>query len=204
MMTRRNVVFAAVLGAAIAFAAPVMAARTASGPDEFIRTIGKEAIESLTAKDLTESERQRRFRKLLNRAFDMRTIARFTLGRYWRLASKKQREEYVALFEDFIVQAYASRFGKYSGETFKVGRVRVVNDRDRLVESEIERNGQPPVRIHWRVRGNGKYKIVDVVVEGVSMGITQRDEFAAVIRNNGGKIEGLLTALRKKTSRARN
>jgi phospholipid transport system substrate-binding protein len=57
------------------------------------------------------------------------------------------------------------------------------------------------IPIHWRVRGKGDYKIVDVLVEGVSMAITQRDEFAAIIQQRDGKVEGLLKALRKKTSK---
>ena len=59
---------------------------------------------------------------------------------------------------------------------------------------------KPPIRINWRVRrSENTYRVIDVVVEGVSMSVTQRDEFAAVIRRNGGKIEGLLSALERKT-----
>ncbi len=167
----------------------------------FIQGMGQEAIASLTKADLSQDEREARFRKILKRTFDMKTIARFTLGRYWRIASKEERDEFTALFKDFIVKAYSLRFRDYSGETFKVGRVRKINERDKLVLSKIVRVEKPPVHINWRIRGNSEYKIVDVVVEGVSMGITQRDEFASVIRSNGGKIAGLLTALRKKNSK---
>ncbi|MBT5048005.1 MAG: ABC transporter substrate-binding protein, partial [Rhodospirillaceae bacterium] len=57
--------------------------------------------------------------------------------------------------------------------------------------------------VHWRVRDSSDYKIIDVLVEGVSMAITQRDEFAAIINQRGGKIEGLLRALRDKTGRSK-
>ncbi len=172
----------------------------AANADDFIRSAGARTFESLS-KELTDEERTDRFREILRDTFDMKTIARFTLGRYWRVASKKQREDYVGLFEEFIVQAYSHRFKDLSGQTFEVKRSQELNARDRLVLSEVKvKQGKPPVRVNWRVRlRDDAYRVIDVVVEGVSMSITQRDEFAAVIRQSGGKIEGLLAALRRKT-----
>lgn len=202
MISRRS--FSTAAGALFCIAmfgtGPARAAETIE-PVAFIEDIGREAISSLTERELSEQERQARFRKIFRRAFDIRTIARFSLGRYWRIASKTEREEYVGLFEDFIVQAYAHRFKDYDGESFKVGEVHQINDKDTLVLSQLGRPGGPPIQVHWRVRASGELKIVDVVVEGISMGITQRAEFASVIRNRGGKVAGLLTALREKTGR---
>ena len=182
---------------------PVAPGAVAAGPgaDAFIKKIGKEAIDSLTGKNLTDKEREDRFRIILNKSFDINLIARFTLGRYWRTASAKQQKEYVHLFEDFIVQAYAARFKDYSGETFAVGKVRDINDRDKLVQSSLTLKDGRQIPVHWRVRSDSNYKIIDVLVEGVSMAITQRDEFAAIINQSGGKVEGLLVALRKKTGK---
>lgn len=169
--------------------------------DAFIREVGEEAIQSLTTKNLNDQERQDRFRKILHRTFKIDLIAKFTLGRYWRRATKAQQKEYVGLFEDFIVLAYAARFKEYSGEEFSVGQVRDINDRDKLVHSKLILKDGRNIPVYWRVRGNDGFKIIDVLVEGVSMAITQRDEFAAIINQKGGKVEGLLTALRKKTGR---
>ena len=70
--------------------------------------------------------------------------------------------------------------------------------RDR-VESQINRNNSKPIKIIWRVKlSNGKYKIIDIVIEGVSWMQTQRSEFVSVIRNSGGKVSGLINALNKK------
>lgn len=169
--------------------------------DSFIRQVGEEAIQSLTSKSLNDRERQERFREILNRTFKIQLIAKFTLGRYWRRATKDQQTEYVGLFEDFIVLAYAARFRDYSGENFSVGKVRDINDRDKLVHSKLILKDGRNIPVLWRVRGDDGFKIIDVLVEGVSMAITQRDEFAAIINQKGGKIEGLLAALRKKTGR---
>lgn len=177
---------------------------TAAGQsaDEFIRGVGEEAIASLTGKDLSRDQRQARFREILNRTFEVRLIARFTLGRYWRRASEEQKQAYVSLFEDFIVQAYAARFANYNGEKFTVGKVREIdNSEDALVQSELSLQDGRTIVVYWRVRGNNEYKVIDVIVEGVSMAITQRDEFAAIINQNGGKVDGLIAALRRKTGK---
>ncbi len=191
------------IGVAMALAMTVLSPRAdAAGADDFIRAAGAKTFSSL-AEDITDEQRTARFRQILTETFDMKTIARFTLGRYWRIASKTQRDEYLKLFEEFIVQAYSHRFKDLSGRTFTVKQSRKLNARDQLVLSEIEvEKGKPPVRVNWRVRLRDKaYRVIDVVVEGVSMSVTQRDEFAAVIRSKGGKIEGLLDALRRKTGR---
>ena len=186
-----------------AIALLIMAATGAAaddkGADIFIKKVGQQAIDSLTGKDVDDSVRQARFRKILNDTFEVPLIARFTLGRFWRRANEEQRKEYVGLFEDFIVKAYAARFRDYSGETFTVGKVREIDERDALVQSEITLKDGRRIVVYWRVRGNSDFKIIDVIVEGVSMAITQRDEFAAIINQNGGKIDGLLTTLRDKT-----
>lgn len=187
--------------AALAFSGTVTAGAASGGPGDFIRIVGQEAIDTLTQKELSEAERQDRFREILNRTFEIKVIARFALGRYWRRASEAQRTEYIDLFEDFIVQAYSARFRNYSGDKFTVGQVRELNTRDRLVQSEILLKDGRKIPVFWRVRKGDPMKIVDVMVEGVSMAITQRDEFSAIINQNGGKIDGLIAQLRKITGR---
>ncbi len=203
-MNKRTIaskIFSAVAAIALLMLVSNGTAAAGKGADDFIRTVGQQAIDLLTGKELSDDQRQARFRAILNRAFEVPLIARFTLGRFWRRTSKEQRREYVGLFEDFIVQAYAARFEGYSGETFTVGKVRGINERDSLVHSELALKDGRKIVVYWRVRGKSDLKIIDVIVEGVSMAITHRDEFSAVINQNGGKIDGLLIALRNKTEK---
>lgn len=180
--------------ATVAVAEPA-AAQT---PKALVETLGDKAIRQLTG-NVPRPEREARFQSLLKDGFDVAAIARFTLGRYWNQASPTQQAEYLKLFEKFIVQAYAARFAEYSGEQFRVLGERPDNDVT-IVQSEIFKPGNPSAKVDWRVAARGgQPKIVDVVVEGVSMAVTQRSEFAAVIQRNGGKVDGLLTALRQKT-----
>jgi phospholipid transport system substrate-binding protein len=176
-------------------------AKASDGPDEFIRSVGQNAIDSLTDKAITQDQREERFRKILNAKFEVKLLARFTLGRFWRRATEMQQKEYTSLFEDFIVKAYAGRFADYKGGNFVVGKIRNINERDNLVQSNVVLTDGRKIPVDWRVRNGKELKIVDVSVEGVSMAITQRDEFSSIINQNGGKIDGLLAALRKKTGK---
>ncbi|MCC7275171.1 MAG: ABC transporter substrate-binding protein [Alphaproteobacteria bacterium] len=176
----------------------VEATAAAQTPRALIETLGDKAIKSLTG-NVPRAEREQRFQTLLRDGFDVEAIGRFTLGRYWRQATPEQQAEYLKLFERFIVQAYAARFAEYTGEQFRVTGERPDGDVV-LVQSEIFKAGAPPTKVEWRVAHNSAPKIVDVVVEGVSMAVTQRSEFAAVIQRSGGSVDGLLAALRSKTS----
>lgn len=172
----------------------------AASPSEFIRLAGDRTFQSLGDNGITEIERQKRFRSILTEIFDIPTIGQFVLGRYWRVTTDKQKTEYLNLFEEFVVQAYSNRFKELGDKKFAVGNTQPLSEEDTMVLTEISESKGPPIRVNWRVRNLPQgLKVVDVQVEGVSMSITQRDEFASVIRNRGGTIEGLLTALREKT-----
>ena len=167
---------------------------------KFVTNLAERTIQSLTAQNIGKTERRNRFRKLMLEYFAFRGIARWVLGRYWRRANARQREEFLRLFEDLMVVIYADRFAKYSGEKLVVGRSEIRGKNDILVHSLINRpEGLKPVAVIWRIsQKDENFKIVDLMVEGLSMGLTQQKEFASVIRKNGGKIEGLLNELRKR------
>lgn len=169
------------------------------GAGTFITSMADKAIAALTEEGISREKRVARFRVLLNENFAVKTIGRWVLGRYWRKATYAERAEYLRLFENLIVTSYVDRFERYSGETLTVTKTVVKKSGDAIVYSQITRSrGVRPIKVNWRVRTKeGKYKIVDVIVEGISMGQTQRSEFASVIRKNGGNVSGLLMELRK-------
>jgi phospholipid transport system substrate-binding protein len=204
-MMRRSLFSAAfaVLAAAMAVGpAAIGPAKAAPDPTGLIRELGNQAL-AVLGKNVSPAERTARFRQLFREDFDVPAIARFVLGRYWRVATEAERQEFVRLFEGYIALAYANRLAEYSGETLRVIGSRPDSD-GAIVASEIIRpNNAPPAKVEWRVTlVNGGYRITDVVVEGVSMAVTQRSEFASVIQRNGGKVEGLLTVLRQKMAAA--
>lgn len=187
--------------AALAIAAVFSFAQPARADEasDFIEGLGKKALSSLTAPDLAKAEREKRVRSLLRSYFDVNTIARFTLGPNWRNATEAEKSEYAKLFENMIVGTYAQRFSEYSGQELKVGKSTKASERDTVVSSQIVQKDGPPVAVDWRVRKSGEgLKIIDVIVEGVSMSVTQRSDFAAVIQSGGGKVQALLDSLRQR------
>jgi phospholipid transport system substrate-binding protein len=164
---------------------------------QFIQKLGDQALMELTDAKLPRATREARARTLLNTYFDVPTIGRFALGTYWRVATDAEKAEYVGLFEDMIVKTYTTRFEGYSGQSFKVDGAREDGEKDSIVSSRIVQKGGPPVMVEWRVRKkNGGMKVVDVVVESISMSVTQRSDFSSVIQSKGGKVSALLDSLR--------
>lgn len=186
------------LACVIALASPAAAEnKPLSPPAQFVQKLGDQALVELTDKTLGRAAREARAHTLLTRHFDIQTIGRFALGPAWREASEAEKKEYMRLFEDMIVKTYTSRFEEYSGQSFQVDGMREDGDRDHIVNSRILQKGGPPVLVDWRVRKkDGSFKIVDVIVESISMSVTQRSDFSAVIQRGGGKVEALLVSLR--------
>jgi phospholipid transport system substrate-binding protein len=173
-------------------------AASATDAASFINELVTQGLRSVDNKQLSEQDRSKRFFDLLDRDFDMPRIARFVLGRYWNEASDADKREFQRLFEEYVVRSYAQRFSEYNGETVKIMGTREENETRTLVQSQIVRpNGAPPASVNWRVRkGDDGFKIVDVDVEGVSMVLTQREEFASVIQRGG--VAGLNKTLQEK------
>jgi len=175
-------------------------AQAADDPAVFISGVAKRTIDVLPS-TRSQAEREAKFHELVDEAFDVPAIARFVLGPYWRTATDAQREEFQKLFETYIVHVSAVRFGGYSGEQLKVTGSRPEGDKTVFVKSQIVRVGNaPPVNADWRVvKTDRGLKIVDVIVEGVSMAVTEREEFSSVIQRGGGQVEVLLRELRERT-----
>lgn len=195
-----------VLAAGALRQAPAFAADPQAGAkaEAFVESLADDAIAALTTAGASREQRENRARELLARYFAVDTIGRWVLGRYWQQATPTQQTDYLTLFEDLIVTTYVDRFSRYSGERLTVSRSLVDEaSGDVLVYSDITRPaGGQPVEVGWRVRArDGTMKIVDVYVEGVSLGQTQRSEFASVIRNTGGKVAGLLDEMRRRVKR---
>ena len=184
---------------ALSLAAPPGAA--AEDPNTFVANLGTQAIQVL-GPTVPAPQREARFRELLRDDFDVPGIGQFVLGRYWRTASPQEQQEFLKLFQEYVVQAYSGRLGAYGGEPFRVVGSRPSGD-EIVVSSEVARPSGKPVLIDWYLANQGgRYKITDVHVAGVSMKVTQRDEFGSVIQHDGGRIDGLLAKLRQKTAAA--
>ncbi len=183
----------------VAAATPADAANARSEAGKFVERLGEKAIAQLTPKDISDAERVKRMRALLNEDFDVPVIGRFVLGIYWRRATEKQRAEFLELYETVVAHAYAGLFKRYSGEAFTVTTERPVAGGGAIVYGRISQPTGAPIPVELRVqRSSSTHKAVDIKVDGVSMPLTHRKEYSSVIRRSGGKVEGLLEGLRKK------
>ena len=173
----------------------------ADGATNFIKALTEDAVTMLTGKDLTKAVRAERFRTLMFKTFSIRGIAKFVLGRHWRKANDEQKKEYLQLFEDLMVVTYADRFEKYSGEKFLIKRTEVRGKMDGIVYTTMVKanDGAKQLKVAWRVRAKGDtYTVVDVMIEGISMIMTQKSEFASFIKKSGGGLGDLLKELKKR------
>ena len=169
----------------------------------FMNRLWDRAVEVLNRK-ADPAVREARFRELFRQDFDAPGIARFVLGRYWRAVSEEEQKEFVKLFEDYVVFVYTARLADFGGQSFKIRGSRS-DGNGVIVSTDVVSPGNPtPLRMDWRLvtDDNGSYKINDVIVEGVSMTMTQRSEFAAVVQRNGGQVQSLISMMREKTASA--
>lgn len=176
------------------------AAATQSGEaSQLIETLGAKAISVAADTEKSTSDKSDEFRTLLKRGFALPKIGRFVLGRYWRQISDEQKERYQALFEDYLVVTYTNRFNEYSGETFEVVGEKPHGERGVLVTTKVFRPQGAEVTVDWQVAPDGDdLRIVDVIIEGLSMSLTQRSDFASAIQSQGGDIDRFLDALQRK------
>ncbi len=178
------------------------AARAEESAAQFMDQFGNEAIRVLADKSLAGTQRNAELRKLFVDNFDVEFIGRFVLARYWRNASEADKEDFRKSFEEYIVATYSRRFGTYSGEKIVVGQTFQGEDANHsVVRSSVERPNGDTMTVDWRVQKvENQWRIVDVLVEGVSMMVTQRSEFNAVLQRENGSLAALNNRLRALTA----
>jgi len=195
-VTQRTIPAIVMLALALAAWFPASAAPAEKSPEHFIQGLADEAIALLNTKSDNLAAREDRFRTMLRDQFLMDNIGRFVAGNHWREMTQQQQQDYQFLFSEWVLKTYSRRLGGYSGESFRVINAVPATRDDIFVRSEIEggRNAAP-LKCDWRVRPvDGSYKIVDIVVEGVSMAVTQKQEFGAILARDG--VNGLIGMLR--------
>lgn len=187
---------------AVFAASPAKAGARAAEAQSFIQDLAASGLAMLETSEFSDAERELEFRRLTRSGFALEAIGQFVAGRHWRTMSNDQRTDFQDLFSEWLLTSYARRLGGYGGQTLEINnsvelqnRARDIVVRTRVVNDD----GRPPVIADWRIREfGGAFKIIDVIVEGVSMAATQRTEFDSVIRKFG--VEGLLANLRSRLS----
>jgi len=201
MPSRRTLLIMTCFFLVIAVATPVRQparAATAASPEAFIDSLAQAALKTIANKT-SSADREAAFKVLLDDNFDVPRISRFVLGRYWSSASDADKQRYLPLFETYVVRAYSNRFSDYSGESVKVLGSRTQGDFVIVSSQIVQPNGAPPIRVDWFVHQNGSdFRIADVSVDGVSMVLTEKQQFASVMERDGKGVAGLNDVLTAK------
>ncbi len=175
-------------------------ATTKAGAIRHIQLLGEQAFGAVQRSDMSLEKREAILADILSRGFALPLIARFVLGRYWRPATPEQRDSYVELFGKFVIKSYSRHLGGFTGSSFDIVGADPIGKSDFLVTTILHRKSGPSFKAGWRVRLiDDKHKIIDVMVEGISMVVTQRQEFASVLKRDG--VERLLQILSAKVGR---
>lgn len=169
----------------------------------FLSDLQERAAAELSDGSISDDVKEERFRSLFKQSFDVPAIGRFVLGRHWRGASPQDRDAFLEVFEDVIVQRFLPLLAENTDRRFVIGTITPIKDRSDMafINSQVPRAEGEPYKVSWRVREKeGRYKILDIRAEGVSMAQTLRSEYGTVIKRNGGKLNALTEALRKKVA----
>lgn len=188
------------LGVLLLFAGSANAEIDAAKAETFVKEVTTEGIEQIINANIPQAEKDARFAKLFNKALDLDFIGQFVLGRNWRTATPAQREEFIKVYRQLNISTWSKRFDEFKGREFIFKGTSPSNSAGQVfVNSVVPMDQGEPAKVVWRVREKGgQYKIVDIIIENVSLAITARNEYTAFIKNNPGGVDALIANLKSK------
>ena len=169
-----------------------------SNPKIFITELVDDAIKTLSDKSITKQEKHEFIEKIAKENVDIKGIGLYTLGKIRKDLDEKTMSEYQDLFEKYFLKSLTSRLTDYSDQKFKVIESTQKNAKYTIVHSIIEESSsQPEIKIDWRVYTKNPQKplIRDLIVEGLSLARTQKEEFASILNSNNNDINILIEKL---------
>ena len=169
----------------------------AKNPSDLIKEIVDQASKVLSSDDPVESKIIK-LNDIAERSVDINGIGMYTLGKYRKSISDEDKSKYQKLFKSYFLKSFSSRLVDYTDPKINVVSEKKVSDKYTIVNSVLEANkGRPEVKIDWRIYTKNPEKplIRDLMVEGLSLARTQKEEFNSVIQNNNGDINSLFKVL---------
>ncbi len=193
-------VFFSLLTVVMFFSSAARAEVDAKAAEKFVEDVTSEGIEQIVNANVSQAEKDARFAALFNKAFDLDFIGQFVLGRNWRTATPEQRKEFISVYRQLNVSTWSKRFDEFKGKKFVFKGTSPSTSKGQIfVNSVVPMEQGEPAKVLWRVREKaGSYKIVDIVIENVSLAITARNEYTSFIKNNPGGIDALIANLKSK------
>jgi phospholipid transport system substrate-binding protein len=184
--------------------APSIPAEAGMDPAGFVNYLGTQ-LQAVT-RAASPEQKIAGFRELFREDFDVPGLGRFVLGRFWRIFTPSEQQEFLGLFEHYVVLTYSEKLSQYSEDG---GRPSVTGSRPdsdgAIVSSQIVRGSGAyrPIKVDWRLEAqNGSYKICDIIIDGLSMAANGRSELEGVVERNGGRPQSILAVMRQQIAGA--
>jgi len=168
-------------------------------PDVFVQSTVNRAAKTLSG-NLTKVERIEKLKEIAKNTVDINGIGFYTLGSYRKKISDTQLEQYKILFEQYFLKSFSSRLAEYSNPEIEVVSKKKLNENYTMVSSILVATDQrPEVKIDWRIytKNVNTPLIRDLIIEGLSLARTQKEEFSSIIESNNGDINALFTTLKE-------
>ena len=167
-------------------------------PDVFVQSTVNRAADTLSG-NLSKEERIEELKKIAKDTVDIKGIGFYSLGSHRKGLSEKKKEEYSKVFENYFMTSFSSRLAEYSNPVIEVNSKEKINENYTLVSSTlVATEKRPAIKIEWRIytKNPDKPLIRDLIIEGLSLARTQKEEFNSIIQGAGGDVEALLDNLR--------
>jgi phospholipid transport system substrate-binding protein len=198
MINRRNFLTLATLSVLFPLSVRAQSAEKAAA---FVKSTGDRLVAVVNGPGSISAKRAA-MTQIINSDVDVEGIARFCLGRYWKQATPEQQKQYLALFHEVLVTNITAKLGEYQGVTFTMGRSRP-QDEEAVVSTTVVRPNNPPTAVDWIIANPaGAAKIIDVVAEGTSLRLTQRQDYGSYLQHNNGNVDALIAAMKNQVSQS--
>ena len=165
--------------------------------DVFVQSTVNRAAKTLGG-NLTKKERIEKLKTIAEETVDIKDIGRYSLGAYRKIITNEQKKEYEELFNEYFLKTFSSRLAEYSNPKIEVNSKKVINKNYTIVNSTlVTTDTRPEVKIDWKVYTKDPEHLLirDLIIEGLSLVRTQKEEFASILNSNDGKIDALLRNL---------
>ena len=167
-------------------------------PDIFVQSTVNRAS-SLLSKDITKDEKIEELKKIAQETVDIKGIGFYTLGPIRKTLNTDQKKEYIKLFNNYFLKSFSSRLAEYTNPEIDVYEKDILSEKYTIVKSLLKgTKDRPEVKIDWRIYTKDPENplIRDLIIEGLSLARTQKEEFASILNSNDGNIEVLLKTLK--------
>jgi phospholipid transport system substrate-binding protein len=201
MLYRRHCLTAGLIIAGTGLSLPRAQAQAVEKASTFVQQTGDRLV-AIVNGAMGAPEKRQALTQILESAVDVDGIARFCLGRFSRTASPDQQKRFIAAFHEVLVTNITSKLGDYKGVRLSVQRGRQQDD-EAIVTSIVERPNNPPATVDWIVGTPATSpKIIDMVAEGTSLRLTQRQDYAAYLTRNNNDVDALIKAMKQQTAKS--